>query len=224
MRPRLERKDGTVTLWNSLHALDDAGAVLETYDKFHLVPFGEYMPLKWLFGLSKITAGRLDFTPGPGLRTLSLPGLPPVSPLICYEVIFPGQVIGPGPRPQWLLNLTNDAWFGTSTGPYQHFASARLRAVEEGVPLVRVANSGISAVVDSYGRVVGHLALNEIGVVDAALPQALKSPPAFARIGNWTVMILVLMAVLLAEMSSRRLALLRPPNTPSRCCVRNYHY
>jgi len=164
------------------------------------------MPLKWLFGLGKITAGRIDFSPGPGLRTLSLPGLPPVSPLICYEVIFPGQVIGPGPRPQWLLNLTNDAWFGTSTGPYQHLASARLRAVEEGVPLVRVANSGISAVIDSYGRVVRHLPLNQTGVVDAALPQALKSPPAFARIGNWMVFVLVLITVFLAETRSRRFA------------------
>lgn len=196
--PRLERKDGSASLWNSLHALDDAGNILETFDKFHLVPFGEYMPLKWLFGLSKITAGRLDFSPGPGLRTLNLPGLPPVGPLICYEIIFPGRVIGAGPRPAWLLNLTNDAWFGTSSGPYQHLASAKLRAVEEGVPVVRVANSGISAVIDSFGRVVRYLPLNEIGVLDSSLPQSLGAPPPFARIGNWIVLVLVLPMVMLA--------------------------
>ena len=125
------------------------------------------MPLRRWLGLGKLTAGRTDFTAGPGPRTLRLSGLPPVGPLICYEVIFPARVTAPGPRPAWLLNLTNDAWFGTSSGPFQHFAMARLRAVEQGLPLVRAANTGISGIIDPYGRVVARLALNRQGVIDA---------------------------------------------------------
>lgn len=196
--PRMLYEPTGPRLWNSFHALDALGAIRGTYDKFHLVPFGEYVPLKDLLGLSKFTAGRLDFSPGPGQRTLDLPGLPPVGPLICYEVIFPGAVTQPGRRPEWLLNLTNDSWFGTSSGPYQHFASARLRAVEEGLPLVRVANSGISGVVDGYGRVVARLGLNRVGVVDAALPRPIDGITLFARIGNWNVLVLVSLAGLAA--------------------------
>jgi apolipoprotein N-acyltransferase len=192
--PRRANLDGQLRVWNSFHALDPAGEIRGTYDKFHLVPFGEYVPFRSLFGFAKLTQGRLDFTPGSGLRTLVLPGLPPVSPLICYEVIFPGAVIAPGTRPAWLLNLTNDAWFGTSSGPYQHFASARLRAVEEGLPVVRVANSGISAVVDGYGRVLDKLGLNRIGVIDSPLPRPVDTRTLYSRIGNWTVLILIAMA------------------------------
>jgi apolipoprotein N-acyltransferase len=135
--------------------------------------------------MGSIAGGRRDFTPGPALRTLELPGLPPVGPLICYEVIFSGKVTG-AERPDWLLNLTNDAWFGTSSGPYQHFVSARLRAVEEGLPLVRAANTGISAVVDPYGRVVARLGLNAVGVLDADLPRPL-APTPYAAAGHWTL-------------------------------------
>ena len=124
--------------------------------------------------------------------------MPPFSPLICYEAIFPGEVVAedapPGERPQWLLNITNDAWFGHTAGPYQHFQAARLRAVEEGMPLVRAANTGISAVVDSYGRIVGWLGLGEIGVLDAPLPPALTAPTPMARLGGWTLAILLLLA------------------------------
>jgi apolipoprotein N-acyltransferase len=188
--PRLGDPDGPGEqrrLWNSLYGLDESGAVVGTYDKHHLVPFGEYTPLRavlgWL-GLGKLTVGGQGFSAGPGLATLDLPGLPPFSPLICYEAIFPGRVVAEGARPQWLLNLTNDAWFGTSSGPYQHFAGVRIRAVEEGLPLVRVANSGISAVVDPYGRLLGQLRLNQVGVLDSPLPRPAKGVTLYARYGD----------------------------------------
>ena len=178
--------------YNALHVIDGQGSILATYDKVHLVPFGEYVPLGDLLGAVGVAAGRGSLSSGPGLTTLSLPGLPSASPLICYEVIFPGRVTAAdGPRPGFLLNLTNDAWFGQSSGPYQHFGSARLRAVEEGLPLVRAANNGISALIDPFGRVLGKLSLNEIAVLDLPLPQALP-PTLFARVGNWAVVVLLL--------------------------------
>ena len=133
-----------------------------------------------------------------------LPGLPAVSPLICYEVIFSGEVIEAGaPRPQWFLNLTNDAWFGNSTGPYQHFAAARLRTVEEGLPMVRAANNGISAFVDPYGRVLRRLGLNEVGVLDGGLPKPAATVPPYAYLGAWAVAILALLAGLAAWLLRR---------------------
>ena len=191
-------------IWNSLAAVSPAGEVLATYDKEHLVPFGEYIPLRWLLPIAKLTHGRRDFSRGPGRQTLSLPGLPPVSPLICYEVIFAGNVADAAMRPGWLLNLTNDAWFGQSSGPYQHFASARLRAVEEGLPLVRVANSGISGVVDAYGRVVEALPLGARGIVDSGLPRALPEPTTFARFPDLALVVLFLAAGVLTLVLFRR--------------------
>ena len=182
-------------VWNSLLALDNRGEVVALYDKHHLVPFGEYVPFRSVLPIGKLTAGRTDFSPGPEPASLVLPGAPAASPLICYEVIFPGRVVPEGPRPSWLLNVTNDAWFGTSLGPYQHFASARMRAVEEGIPLVRAANTGISAVVDGYGRVIGRLGLNEVGVLDAALPRPLSGMTWYARMGNWSVAYLIICAI-----------------------------
>lgn len=198
---RIQTKERRVErVWNSLHAVDGEARVVGTYDKFHLVPFGEYVPLRGILKFPKLTAGRRDFTAGPGPRTLNLPGLPPVSALICYEAIFPGSVTDAANRPGWLLNITNDAWFGTSIGPYQHFASARMRAVEEGLPLVRAANTGISAVVDSYGRVRARIGLGRKGVLDAPLPMALAVPPPFARFGNVTALIILLMVAIAARL------------------------
>lgn len=175
-------------VWNSLVAVDRAGRDRGRFDKAHLVPFGEYVPFRGLLPIDKITAGGTDFSPGAGPRTITLPGLPPVSPLICYEVIFPGAVVDEEDRPAWMLNLTNDGWYGVSSGPYQHLATARLRAVEEGLPLVRVANTGVSAIVDPWGRVVVSLGLTVDDAVDGPLPQAIAATP-FARAGNGPMVI-----------------------------------
>ena len=178
--------------WNTLFVIDRTATVVARYDKRDLVPFGEFLPLRDLLsrvGLEKLTHGSIDFQPGPGRQTITLPGLPPLSPLICYEAIFPGSVVDPDARPAWLLNITNDAWFGRSSGPYQHLAMARMRAIEEGLPLVRSANSGISAVVDPWGRIQAELGLGETGVLDAALPRPLPQPTPFARAGLAIVVI-----------------------------------
>jgi apolipoprotein N-acyltransferase len=184
-------------VWNSLAAVDRDGKVVATYDKSHLVPFGEYVPLHRLLPfISKFTPGIMDFSAGPGRQTLRLPGLPPVGPLICYEVIFPGEVVDRSDRPQWLLNLTNDGWYGISAGPYQHFAMARLRAVEEGLPLVRAANTGISGVVDAYGRVLARTQLGAVAVLDVDLPRPAPGLTTYARFGNATLGVLLALAAL----------------------------
>lgn len=178
-------------IFNSLLVANREGEIVALFDKFHLVPFGEYVPFRSIVSMAKLTPGNLDFTPGPGPRTLDLPGLPAVSPLICYEVIFSGEVVEQGrARPRWFLNLTNDAWFGDSTGPYQHFAAARLRTVEEGLPMVRAANNGISAIVDPYGRVLQRLDLNEVGVLDSSLPLAVETATPYAMLGKWWLVFL----------------------------------
>jgi apolipoprotein N-acyltransferase len=182
--PRFEGGGDDTVLYNSLVALDQEGATRARYDKFHLVPFGEYVPFSRWLPLERLTPGRLDFSAGPGPRTLRSDGLPPFSPLICYEAIFPGNVLNAEDRPEWLLNITNDAWFGVSSGPYQHLASARLRAVEEGLPLVRAANTGISIVVDAHGRELHRLGLNRRGTIDADLPRALETMTVYARLGD----------------------------------------
>ncbi len=199
--PRGEAEGGD--LWNSLVAVDALGRLAGSYDKHHLVPFGEYVPLREFLPATKMTAGTRDFKPGLGRRTLDLAGLPPFSPLICYEVIFPGSVVAESSeRPRWLLNITNDAWFGASSGPYQHFAAARLRAVEEGLPLVRAANTGISGVIDGYGRVVSSLTLNRVGVIDAPLPRANDGLTPYARVGNWAVLALIALLTAAAFLSA----------------------
>jgi apolipoprotein N-acyltransferase len=184
-----------VRLWNSLRVFGPEARLLSNYDKRHLVPFGEYLPLRGLLGLiglQKITAGRLDFSAGSGAKTMMLPGLPAFSPLICYEIIFSGAVVAKNsPRPAWLLNVTNDAWFGVSSGPYQHLASARLRAVEEGLPVVRVANTGISAVIDAHGKIRHSLELNRAGVIDGELPPALTNPTLYAELGTLWIVLLI---------------------------------
>jgi apolipoprotein N-acyltransferase len=183
------RFDAARRPYNSLVALDGAGAPVAVYDKFHLVPFGEYQP-RWL--PLPVEFGPSGFQPGPGPVTLRVPGLPPVSPLICYEAIFPGSVLDRGDRPDWLVTVTNDAWFGNSSGPRQHLAAARLRAVEEGLPIMRAANTGISAGYDAFGRELGRIGMNEAGTLALPLPGRVP-PTAFAR---WGLAIPAMLAVL----------------------------
>jgi apolipoprotein N-acyltransferase len=193
---------------NSIRVIGDDGAILSTYDKVHLVPFGEYLPFQRFLeslGLEQLTRVRGGFTPGARRNSLNVPRLPPASPLICYEVIFPGDVLPDGARPAWLLNVTNDAWFGITPGPYQHFAQARLRTVEEGLPLVRAANNGISAVVDPLGRVMRSLPLGAAGVLDAGLPKPLDST-LYSRIGDAPVMVAIAIFAFFSVRSRRALA------------------
>ena len=174
-RPEAERR-----LYNSLIAFGADGQAVAIYDKIHLVPFGEYLPLNtWLdaIGLEPLTRQRGGFTVGPYPRPLmSLPNTPAFAPLICYEAIFPRTIVQGGERPSFLLNVTNDGWFGNTTGPRQHLHQARVRAVEEGLPLLRVANNGISAVVDGRGRILHRLDLDVVGVIDARVPPAMAPP------------------------------------------------
>ncbi len=169
--------------YNSIHVIESGGVIADTYDKAHLVPFGEYLPLGWL--LEKLRLRQFVHIPG-GFeaarqrRGLSVPGLPRVAALVCYEAIFPGEVMpmgGRGERAGAMLNVTNDGWFGMTSGPYQHLSAARLRTIEEGVPLIRAANTGVSAIVDPYGRIVAQLGLGTAGVLDSFLPAA--APPTF---------------------------------------------
>ncbi len=159
-------KNAKHDLANSLFVLDDLTDIHAWYDKFHLVPFGEYTPLRGIVPWDKFVPFESDIMAGPGPRTIPVLKAPPAGPLVCYEVIFSGQVVEPKKRPAWLINVTNDGWYGLSAGPHQHFAMAQTRAVEEGLPLVLVANVGIFAVVDSYGQMLGSVGLVETGVLD----------------------------------------------------------
>jgi apolipoprotein N-acyltransferase len=189
-RQTRNREDG---VWNSLLVVDGEGEIVATYDKVHLVPLGEYIPFHKQLAPVSGAIGRGSFEVGESRVTLDLPRLPSFSPIICYEVIFPAAVTGPGARPRWLLNVTNDAWFGLSSGPYQHLASARLRAVEEGLPMLRAANTGVSAVIDAYGRVLAALDMQREGVIDHRIPAA-REPTPYGRWGDGALVVLLLVA------------------------------
>jgi len=171
---RMEGK-GNRQAANSLFILDDLANIRAYYDKSHLVPFGEYVPLRDILPFEKLVPLSVDFMAGEGPKTIRTGGTPTLGPLVCYEVIFSGKVAEKERRPQWLVNVTNDGWYGISSGPYQHLGMAKMRAVEEGLPLARAANTGISAVFDGYGRTVGMLPLGTEGVLDVSLPTALKT-------------------------------------------------
>ena len=200
---RWASEDPAARPYNSLIALAPSGNVLGHYDKWHLVPFGEYDPPIGLLGF-KLSPGT-GFIPGPGPRTLHLPGIPAVGPLICYEAVFPGEIVDPKDRPDWLVNVTNDAWFGNSSGPRQHLVAVRLRAVEEGLPIMRAANTGISAGFDAHGRELGRLGMNQPGYL--VLPLTGPLPPTlFARFGLWLPFLLALLGagVAMVRLRSQR--------------------
>jgi apolipoprotein N-acyltransferase len=180
-------------IFNSIYVIDHTGEIRDAYDKVHLVPFGEYVPFGGLLrrlGLRQLITLPGGFSAGTERRTLSVPGAPPAAPLICYEIVFPGAVLPSGARPGWLLNVTDDSWFGDTPGPHQHFLQARVRAVEEGLPLVRAADSGVSAIVDPHGRIIASLGLGRMGVFDGPLPAALPPTP-YARFGDLIFAILL---------------------------------
>jgi apolipoprotein N-acyltransferase len=195
-----------IRAYNSVYVIDHDGSVLSIYDKLHLVPFGEFLPFQNLMeklGFEQLTKVQGGFIPGTVRRTMAIPGAPRALPLICYEAIFPADVAARDDRPGWIVNLTNDGWFGISTGPYQHLAQARLRAVEQGLPVVRAANTGISAVIDPLGRIVARLGLGVEGVLDSTLPAAI-APTIYARFGDVPVAIIV--AITLIFVVRRRVA------------------
>jgi apolipoprotein N-acyltransferase len=227
--PETKPGEPIIRAYNSIYAIDHDGSIVSVYDKVHLVPFGEYLPFQDLLerlGLVQLTKVRGGFIAGDRRRNQHVPGAPSFLPLVCYEIIFPGDAVprseragwlydhlgryvdwpfvaGSGERPGWLLNLTNDGWFGASAGPYQHFQQARVRAIEEGLPLVRAANTGISAVVDPLGRVIASLPLGTEGVLDAPLPQAI-SPTTYARAGDGPLAMMAGLALVVIMRARRK--------------------
>lgn len=185
----IQRQEG-MRFYNSMAVIDGNGAVTHVYDKHHLTPFGEYMPAGDLLGRLGITAFAAQvgngYSPGTGAAVLDLGRAGKVLPLICYEAIFPQDLRAAPARADWILQITNDGWFGDLSGPYQHLAQTRLRAIEQGLPLLRSANTGVTAVIDAKGRVMASLPLNTEGLLDAEVPGSL-APPLYARTGDWPV-------------------------------------
>lgn len=204
--------------FNAIQVVSDEGAIVANYDKSHLVPFGEYLPPFLDAALRGVGLRQFVRVPGgfdaglPG-TPLSVRGLPPVAATICYEAIFPGGIVTShamaGARPGLILNVTNDAWFGNTPGPYQHFAQSRLRTVEQGLPLVRAANNGISAVIDPYGRVLGSLRLDVEGVLDLGLPVPL-APTLYGRLGEIPFAALIFLGLATCLLLRRRNGHIRP--------------
>ncbi len=192
--PEAQRAVGA---YNSVTAVDAAGQIVGSYSKAHLVPYGEYLPLRWLLeplGASRLVAGAFDFIPGPGPRTVDLDAYGRAGVQICYEIVFSGQVVDGADRPAYIFNPSNDGWFG-AWGPPQHFAQARMRAIEEGLPVLRSTTTGISGVIDARGVVRTHLGQHAMGRMDGFVPAA-RAPTLFARFGN--VLALAWVVVLLA--------------------------
>ncbi len=194
-----DKTDNLTAARNSLYVMNPQSDLIARYDKAHLVPYGEYLPSRWLLsaiGLSKLVQSDVDFVPGTGPSTIPLPGFGKVGVQICYEIIFSGQVVDAAHRPDFIFNPSTDAWFG-AWGPPQHLAQARLRAIEEGLPVIRATPTGISAVIDAEGRLLAALPLNKPGVITSRLPSA-KPPTLFANYGNSLPLAL---ALLLAAMA-----------------------
>ena len=202
---RASRDPENIAYYNSLYIFGPGGRPEAVYDKFHLVPFGEYVPFADLLkhiGITKLTEGQAGFSSGNGPRAYAITGAPEVTPLICYEIIFPGAVTT-RQRPGWFVNVTDDSWFGPWAGPHQHLLIARTRAIEEGIPVARAANTGISAMIDAFGRITASLDLGRMGIVDAPLPKAL-APTPYARFGDLTFLLLLAGALAAAYFLGRK--------------------
>ncbi|MBM7067358.1 apolipoprotein N-acyltransferase [Actibacterium sp. 188UL27-1] len=202
-----QRRDGYAA-HNSLAVIGPDATVTHLYDKHHLVPFGEYFPMAHIFGRFGLRGlaevAEFGYTPGPGAQVLDLGPLGKMLPLICYEAIFPQDLLAAPERADWILQITNDAWFGNIAGPHQHLAQAQVRAVEQGLPFLRSANTGISAVIDARGRVIDALPLNTAGSLDANLPAGLP-PTLYSRIGDLPMaMFLAVLASVLALLTRRK--------------------
>jgi apolipoprotein N-acyltransferase len=196
-------------IYNSLLVFGGGARLVGHYDKIHLVPFGEYLPLQpWLeaIGLQQLTKLRGGFAAGVRPRPhLQIGTLPTMAPLICYEAIFPGAAVQQTPRPAVLINVTNDGWFGNTSGPRQHLHQARVRAVEEGLPLLRAANNGISAIIDAQGRLVASLGMDEVGVIDGRIP-GIGRRTLYSLAGDWLFLGLMGIIALWLIVSGRRAA------------------
>ncbi|WP_417211028.1 apolipoprotein N-acyltransferase [Antarctobacter sp.] len=194
--------------YNALVALAPGGGVTALYDKHHLVPFGEYMPAAAVFARWNIAglAARAEggYSAGPGPQVINLGDLGTALPLICYEAVFPQDVFGAPLRPDMLIQITNDAWFGTWSGPFQHLAQARIRAIEQGLPMLRSANTGVSAVIDGAGRVLEALPLGEAGYLDAPLPPPMRNT-LYGRTGDLPAGIALFIAIGLLWGAARRI-------------------
>lgn len=187
-------------IYNSVLAFDGDANLVAHYDKWRLVPGGEFLPFEAILeplGFRKVVTVPGSFTSGPGPRNIALPGLASAGVLICYEAIFPHDLIDPSARPSWIINVTNDGWFGRSSGPYQHLAQARLRTIEQGLPLIRAANTGISAIIDAYGRMDQSLPLGVEGVLDGRVPKSLPMT-LYARVGDLMLAGLIILLGLVA--------------------------
>jgi apolipoprotein N-acyltransferase len=199
------RTDDMTGAANSIVAVGPDARLHGRYDKAHLVPYGEYLPMRPVLeaiGLSRLVPGDIDFLPGPGPRTMNLPGFGKIGMLICYEVIFSGQVVDPRHRPDFIFNPSNDAWFG-NYGPPAHLAQARLRAIEEGLPILRSTPTGISAIIDADGRIAASVPMHQAGAAEVFVPRALP-PTLFARLGNWMAGITATLLLILAIAIRRR--------------------
>ena len=196
----IDKEGQLVAARNSMTAMDHTGAILGHYDKAHLVPYGEYLPMPWLLkplGLARLVPGELDFWPGPGPQTMTLrKGKPKIGFQICYEIIFSGQIVDRANRPDFIFNSSNDAWYGPS-GPPQHLVQAQMRAIEEGLPVMRATPTGISAVIDADGNILHSIPLGVAGRIDTKLPAA-HTPTLFARHGNILPVGLALLMMLFA--------------------------
>lgn len=191
-----EQQGDNFEIYTSLYALNKKGKQLFEYHKSHLVPFGEYMPLKQILPLKKLTPGLLDYTAGDGkVVNLENPFIT-IKPLICYEAIFPDFVRTSNKVADLIINVTNDAWYGRSVGPYQHLQISRMRSVENGLPMLRTANNGISAIIDPVGRIIQFLPLNEVGYIDHLVPTKLKSPTLYSQWGDICALLAIMITLL----------------------------